>query len=46
MITNTQTRGTYQFTEYEKKGYVVDAKLAHLAAGFELSQKLAKGQVE
>lgn len=35
-----------QNTEYEKKGYVVDAKLAHLAAGWELAHKLAKGQVE
>ncbi|KAK7689185.1 hypothetical protein QCA50_007876 [Cerrena zonata] len=35
-----------EFKEYEKKGYVVDAKLAHLVAGWELAQKLAKGQVE
>ncbi|CAL1703884.1 unnamed protein product [Somion occarium] len=35
-----------EFREYERKGYTVDARLGHFAAGFELSQRLAKGQIE
>ncbi|KAI0075445.1 hypothetical protein K474DRAFT_1664184 [Panus rudis PR-1116 ss-1] len=34
-----------EFKEYEKKGYVVDAKLAHFAAGYEMAQRLANNRV-
>ncbi|KAI0710418.1 NUDIX hydrolase domain-like protein [Cerioporus squamosus] len=31
-----------EFQEYEKKGYVIDARLDHLVSGFELARKLSQ----
>ncbi|EIW60685.1 ADP-ribose diphosphatase [Trametes versicolor FP-101664 SS1] len=31
-----------EFKEYEKKGFVIDARLDHLASGFELAEKLRR----
>ncbi|KAI0822663.1 NUDIX hydrolase domain-like protein [Trametes gibbosa] len=31
-----------EFIEYEKKGFVIDARLNHLVSGFELAQRLQK----
>lgn len=34
-----------EFAKYEQKGYVVDAKLAHFAHGYDVARKLQSGQL-
>ncbi|GJE97054.1 NUDIX hydrolase [Phanerochaete sordida] len=34
-----------EFAKYEKQGYVIDAKLAHFAHGYDVARKLQSGQL-